>query len=73
MVLSDFIELDSSKRFGKPIIIGTRITVFDILNMLANGMDSNEIRQDFPELTENHIKATLLYAAERENHLGIAS
>ena len=58
-------------RFGKPTIIGTRITVFDILNWMANGMTINEIIEDFPELTENQIKACLSYAADREHKIQI--
>jgi uncharacterized protein (DUF433 family) len=47
-----YIAINSEIRFGKPTIIGTRITVFDVLNWLANGMTINEIIEDFPELNE---------------------
>ena len=67
------ITINSEVRFGKPIIIGTRITVFDILNWLANGMTINEIIEDYPELNENQIKACLAYAADREHKIQIAS
>ena len=43
-----YITKNAGIRFGKPIIIGTRITVFDVLNWLANGMTINEIMEDFP-------------------------
>jgi uncharacterized protein (DUF433 family) len=68
-----FITINSELRFGKPTIIGTRITVFDVLNWLANGMTINEIIEDFPELNENQIKACLYYAADREHKIQIAS
>jgi len=68
-----YIAINSEVRFGKPTIIGTRITVFDVLNWLANGMTTNEIIEDFPELDENHIKACLAYAADREHKIQIAS
>jgi uncharacterized protein (DUF433 family) len=68
-----YIAIDSEVRFGKPTIIGTRITVFDVLNWLANGMTISEIIEDFPELNENQIKACLSYAADRENKTRIAS
>jgi len=68
-----YITINSEIRFGKPIIIGTRITVFDVLNWLANGMSFNEIMDDFPELNENQIKACLSYAADREHKIQIAS
>ena len=67
------IAINSEIRFGKPIIIGTRITVFDVLNWLANGMTINEIIENFPELNENQIKACLFYAADREHKIQIVS
>lgn len=68
-----YITINPEIRFGKPIIIGTRITVFDVLNRLANGITIDEIILDFPELNENHIKACLSYAADREYKIQIAS
>ena len=73
MNLSKYIEISTKKRFGKPIIKGTRIAVGDILNWLANGMNAKQIISDFPELNEEQINACLHYAASRENYLGIAS
>ena len=67
------ISINPGVRFGKPTIIGTRITVFDVLNWLANGMTINEIIEDYPELNENQIKACLAYAADREHKIQIAS
>ena len=68
-----YIAINTEVRFGKPTIIGTRITVFDVLNWLANGMTTNEIIEDFPEIDENQIKACLSYAADRERKIQIAS
>ncbi|QBN20595.1 DUF433 domain-containing protein [Flavobacterium nackdongense] len=66
MDYKQYITLNSDRRFGKPIIIRTRITVFDVLNWLANGMTINEIIEDFPELNETQIKACLFYAADNK-------
>ena len=60
------IAIDSSVRFGKPCIRGTRISVGDILEYLAGGMSEDEILADFPQLTRDDIRACLAYAAERE-------
>ena len=60
-----YIEIDPSKRFGKPIIIGTRISVYDVLSWFAEGMTANEIIYDFPELNEEQIKACLSYSLDR--------
>ena len=56
-------------RSGKPCIIGTRISVSDVLECLASGMSQDEILADFPDLKPEHIRAVLLYAAEREKRL----
>jgi uncharacterized protein (DUF433 family) len=66
-----FITIESGKRSGKPCIRNLRITVYDILLMLANGMKPKEIIADFPELTENDIYATLAYAADKERKIAI--
>lgn len=63
------IRRNPSKRFGKPCIRETRITVFDILSWLASGMSFEDIIEDFPELTETDIQAALAYAADREHKL----
>jgi uncharacterized protein (DUF433 family) len=73
MNYQDFLEIQSDKRFGKPCIIGTRITVYDVLNWLANGMSKEEIRDDFPELTNDMIDACLAFAADKEHKLRYAS
>lgn len=73
MNFNQYIEINIEKRFGKPIIIGTRISVADVLNWLANGMSREEIILDFPELGNEQINACLFFAASKEGHLGIAS
>ena len=67
------IVINTEVRFGKPTIIGTRITVFDVLNWLANGMTIKDIIEDYPELEEDQIRACLAYAADREHKIQIAS
>lgn len=62
-----YISIDPQIRFGKPCIKGTRISVGDILQWLASGMTIQEILDDYPSLKEEHIKAALAFAAQREN------
>ena len=69
MKYQDYIEITPGKRSGKPCIKQTRITVYDVLGWLANGMSAEEIIVDFPELNTEAIQACLSYAAERERHL----
>lgn len=45
---------------GKPIIRGMRISVEQILKMLSRGI-SNEKIKEYPLLTEEDIKACLLF------------
>jgi uncharacterized protein (DUF433 family) len=63
------ITLEPSKRGGKPCIRGLRITVYDILAWLADGMSEAEILEDYPELESNDIHACLAFAANREHSL----
>jgi uncharacterized protein (DUF433 family) len=65
----DIITVNPAIRGGKPTIRGMRITVYDVLSYLASGMSHEEILHDFPELTEQDIKACLSYAADRERHM----
>jgi uncharacterized protein (DUF433 family) len=46
-----------------------RITVYDVLSYLAAGMTHEEILADFPYLTEEDIRASLSYAADREGQM----
>lgn len=63
------ITIESGKRGGKPCIRGLRITVYDVLEMLAQGMSHAEILEDFPELEPEDITASLTFAANREHNL----
>ena len=70
---SEIITINPEIRFGKPCIRGMRITVYDILSWLASGMTTAEILEDYPELTDEDLKATLAYAADREHKIKVAS
>jgi len=48
-----------------------RITVYDILNWFASGMDRQEILSDFPELTDEDLTAALNSASERESKASV--
>ena len=69
--LVSYITVDSEIRFGKPCIKGTRIAVTDILQWLASGMSCEEILNDYPMLQDNHIRAALSFAADRESFIKI--
>jgi len=63
------IRINPDKRFGKPCVRNTRITVFDILGWLGSGMTYEDVLSDYPELTREDIKACLMFASDRERKL----
>ncbi|MEA2028994.1 MAG: DUF433 domain-containing protein [Campylobacterota bacterium] len=67
MMSEAIITMNPTIRSGKPCIRNLRITVYDILNMLASGMRYEEILEDYPKLTQQDILASLQYAADREH------
>ena len=69
MDLTSVIETSPGVRSGKPCFAGTRITVYDVLDYLASEMTSPEIVGDFPELTDQHVRAAIEFAAMRERRL----
>lgn len=62
--LAALISIDPEIRFGKSCIIGTRITVGDILQWLASGMSHEEILSDYSSLKEEHIGAALAFVSD---------
>ena len=61
-----YITINPEIRFGKPCLKGTRITVSDVLQWLASGMSHQQIIEDYPSIKEEHIRAALSFAADRE-------
>jgi uncharacterized protein (DUF433 family) len=50
---------------GKPVIKGTRLPVALIVEKVAYGATLGDLRLDYPFLTEDDVRAALLYAAKR--------
>ena len=65
----EIIKINPNKRFGRPCVRETRISVYDVLNLLANEMSIKDIIKDFPELTEKDVLACLSYAADKEHKI----
>ena len=63
------ISIDPAIRSGKPIVNGTRITVFDVLDYLSSGTSEAELLADFPQLSHQDVLACFAYAADRERRL----
>ena len=58
------ISVDPSVCFGKPCIRGHRIWVSLILDLLAGGVTTREILDDYPGLVEEDVLACIAYGAE---------
>lgn len=53
---------------GEPTVRGLRITVSNVLEMLAGGMTPEQILADFPYLEKADVDACLEYAARQAAH-----
>jgi len=67
------IWIDPARCGGKPCIRGHRIWVSLILDLLASGTSVAEILEDYPELTEEDIRACIAYGSEmsRERYVPV--
>ena len=59
----DYIHQNPKVLLGKPVFIGTRISVEMILEEMAAGDSPEELLKSYPHLTIEHIRAGLAYAA----------
>jgi uncharacterized protein (DUF433 family) len=67
--LAERITIDPEQCGGRPCIRGTRIRVVDVLDLLANGLTSEEILAEMPDLESEDIRACLRYASRRVHHM----
>jgi uncharacterized protein (DUF433 family) len=59
----DRIIFEKNIAVGKPIVKGTRITVDFVLDLMSNGWSYDDIRENYPQLTSQDIRACLEYAS----------
>ncbi len=57
------IATDPAVCHGQPTLAGTRVLVSVVLDCLAAGMTTDEIRAEYPSLTEEGIRAAAAYGA----------
>ena len=62
--INKYIVADSGICHGKPTFKGTRIMIWQVLEMLRDGAAFEEIFEAFPFLTREHIRAALQYATQ---------
>ena len=64
----DRITIDSNRCGEMLCILGMRIQVKDVLDLLAEGATEQEILKDYPDLEAEDIRASLAYAARYFDH-----
>jgi len=57
------IEINPRVMAGKPVIKGTRIPIYLILDLLAAGYKSKDTIKEYPSLKEKDIVAAIEYAS----------
>lgn len=62
--MKNLITQDPAILGGKPIIVGTRISVETILELISSGMEKKDILKEYPFLTGKKIQAAVNYAVE---------
>ena len=62
------ISTDPAVMMGKPCIKGTRITVELILRKLGAGRSFADLREAYPKLSEDDLRAALAFAADYMQH-----
>ena len=58
---------------GRPCIRGMRIRVTDVLDLLAAGLNFEQILEEMPDLEQKDIVAAIAYAAQGIDHPVIAA
>lgn len=61
------IEINPGILLGKPVIAGTRIPVYVVLNLVSQGKTTDYILENYPDLTKEDITAALQFAADSMN------
>jgi uncharacterized protein (DUF433 family) len=62
-MMFDRVTFDPKIMGGRACIGGMRITVALVVNMVANGMRTEEILKEYPDLEAEDIRQALQYAA----------
>jgi len=57
------IETNPNILMGKPVIHGTRIPVYVILNLLAEGYTADKVIAEYPDLAQEDVRVALKYAS----------
>lgn len=64
MTWSDHVYADPRVAGGKPVIKGTRLAVDFVLSLLAEGWTREQLRENYPQLTDAALLSVFGYAAD---------
>ena len=62
--MNERIQIKPEVCHGKPVIRGTRVLVSTILGALAGGDSIEEVVEDYPNITQDDVRAALEFAGE---------
>lgn len=62
--LLERISIDPRVCFGKPCIRGHRIWVSLVLDLLSSGLSTEEVLEEYPQLSREDVLACVAYGAE---------
>lgn len=63
--LTDRITVDPEQCGGRPCVRGMRIRVSDVLDLLANGLSTEQVVEELPDLEPADVQAFLRFASRR--------
>jgi uncharacterized protein (DUF433 family) len=64
MTWTEYIVADPKVLGGKPVLRGTRLAVDFVLGLLAEGWSREQLRANYPQITDDGLRAVFAYAAE---------
>lgn len=63
MEWQEYIHSDPAVQAGKPLILGTRLSVEFLLDLLAEGWSQQRILDNYPQLSKEALRALFAFAA----------
>ena len=71
--LADRITVNPKQCGGRPCILGMRIRVSDVLDLIAHNLTREQILAEHPDLEHEDIRACLRFASDRLKHPVLAA
>ena len=64
MAWEKYIQSDPEVLLGKPVIRGTRLSVEFIIQRLANGWTTEQLLENYPQLSREGLQAVFAYVGD---------